>query len=85
MKALPQEDSPDLTDEQVAQARGSSDLNALAVPINDSRCPQCERIGLDFTYAVRRRKPHIYVVVTQRCSLNHSWDLIFETDWLERA
>jgi len=79
-----QEDSPDLTDAQIAGALKLGPID-MGGHVEDSRCPTCNQRGLGLKFAVRRRKPHMYMVVSQTCPLNHSWELVFEADWIERT
>lgn len=78
------EDSPDLTDEQIARAEKLGPID-VGGRVEASKCPQCDQKGLGLRYAIRRRKPHLYMVVVQSCPLNHSWELVFEADWAERT
>ena len=76
------EDSPDLTDEQVAHALKLTP-EGVSKYIEATECPQCQITGAAIRYAIKRRRPHLYLLVTQTCAWNHSWCVLFEADWID--
>lgn len=76
----PDEDSEDLTDEEVAAAietEGTEDIVAgTTVPCE---CGGGVRILL---HEFRRRKPHMYWRTTLECSHGHTTKRLFVTDWI---
>jgi hypothetical protein len=83
MKQLPEEDSEDLTDEQVAQAvetKGQADLTVRLVHLS---CSTCGALHEAVDHALRRRAPHLYSRTKAKCPAGHDEVFVYCVDWLK--
>ena len=78
------EDSPDLTDDQVAAAVPAADPEDVRAHLAGARC-ECGSPLLVQKHLLRRRAPHHYWRVHLRCaSQEHEVTVVYRTDWLVR-
>jgi len=79
---IPDEDSEDLTEDEVAQAIPTEDTHALSQRIvavlRESPGTQLEK------HELRRRKPHLYWRARLRKPTGEEVVLVFVTDWLQQ-
>lgn len=73
------EDSPDLTDDEVAGAISVVSTQDAAKRLE--RCPQCGALPVKVQYAVRRRQAHIYWRAVWICEKEHENQLVFRIDY----
>ena len=80
---IPEEDSPDLTDEEVQTAvatDNTGDLSRrLGTFLRESPGTQLE------AHELRRRKPHLYWRVKLKTPTGEDQSLIFQADWLQQG
>lgn len=79
---IPDEDSEDLTDEEVAQAIPTEGTHALSQRVvaflQEHPGMQLEK------HELRRRKPHLYWRVRLRVPMDEERVLVFLADWLQQ-
>lgn len=78
----PEVDSPDLSDEEIAQAIPTGTPQDIADEIKKP-CPTCgsDRGKDRVSFRKLRRGPHFYSRVTMCCVEGHTWVRLFETTW----
>lgn len=77
----PTEDSPDLTDSEVQQARPTADPREVARLILASLGEGSEGYSI-LKQEVRRRGPHLYLRVTVGALGKPHKALVYQTDWM---
>jgi len=77
-----EDDSEDLTDEEVESAIAVANVDAMLKRLRDARCPECEKEIEVFAHALRRRVPFLYARMDLQCQKEHSHTIIFRADWL---
>lgn len=77
----PDEDSEDLTDEEVASAIETTGTEGI-VSGATIPCPECSGVVRVLLHELRRRKPHLYWRTTLECVHGHTTVRLFITDWL---
>lgn len=79
-----EEDSPDLTDEQVAQAIVMPSVDAEIAHLRAMSCPIDTSTLLRDSHALRRRGAFFYDCITLSCCLDgtHKVEVVFRADWL---
>jgi uncharacterized protein with PIN domain len=78
-----EDDSDDLSDEEVAQAIALPNVDRVIAHLRAMRCPQCEKEVAPTSHARRRRVPSLYWRMRVRCSENHASVLVVvRMDWL---
>lgn len=75
-------DSEDLTDEEVKSAISVASVDAMINVLRETRCSQCNQPIEVVSQALRRRVPFLYNRVILHCAENHDQVIIFRTDWL---
>lgn len=79
----PEDDSPDLTDEEIASAVATVSSDAIVSAVQSARCSTCQQGSMRLTsHELRRRKPHLYWRVGLVCAQGHNASMVFLTDWL---
>lgn len=79
----PDEDSPDLSDEEVAGAIQSQSPKDVGQLIHLS-CSSCGATPMAFAkHERRRRKPHHYWRVTLRCEAGHEVKKVLQMTWMQ--
>jgi len=79
---IPEEDSPDLADDEIKRAIPTSNVNDVSrkVIVEIQESPGT-RVG---GHELRRRKPHLYWRVKLQMSTGEQRTLIFLADWLQQ-
>lgn len=84
---MPDEDSPDLTDEEIAGAVDTSDSNAFVKALEEEIRPLIRPnvAAAIQSHELRKRKPHLYC--RTRVALDSEPDkvLLFRVDWLQNS
>jgi hypothetical protein len=79
---IPEDDSDDLTDEEVARAVNTADTHDLStrivVVLRESPGTQLEK------HELRRRKPHLYWRARLRSPTGEERVMVFVADWLKQ-
>lgn len=83
--AYPEEDSPELRDDEVAQAVPTGKLDDLVPLMNRHICPRCGKKVAVEGHKLLRRKPHLFWQVRFKCTTGHPSALLFQTTWLQGA
>ncbi len=79
----PEEDSPDLTDEEIADAVPTSEAREMAKGILDIvHCPVCKSDWAHVSALARRRKPNLYSRMTFKCTNGHVLRKTFVANWM---
>lgn len=80
----PEEDSEDLTDEEIAGALETTDSNHFVKLFEELLRPAVRPnvTGVVQSYQLRRRKPHLYCRATLGFSGEPDKVVIFRVDWL---
>ena len=78
----PEEDSEDLTDEEIASAIPSTGTDDIVAGIMVPGCSECGGKVRILSHDLRRRKPHLYWRATVECGQNHRTARLFEADWI---
>lgn len=79
---FPDDDSPDLSDEEIAAATVTADATTFARMLISFSCPSCGTISTDVHHERRRRKPDHFTRVTFRCQNAHSVVKTFRINWV---
>jgi hypothetical protein len=77
---FPDDDSPDLTDEEIAAALPSGSAKDLAKHLN-APCVTCGATGGKSAFRNLKRGSHYYSRVTVTCPAGHQATTVFETTW----
>jgi hypothetical protein len=78
------EDSPDLTDEDIRQAQPTGGADDVVQALKNLSCCSCAARPEPTSYALRRKASHFYWKVGLRCLEGHERILVFQTDWIGR-
>lgn len=78
------DDSEDLLDAEVEQAKEIASIEALLAHLKETRCATCEQPIETSRHALRRRAPHMYWRMTLRCAAAHETKLVVRADWLSQ-
>jgi len=79
---FPEEDSPDLTDEEMVAAIDVTTPEEMSQACLDLKCPTCSET-LTFTkHQLRRRAPHLYARVLFVCKDGHQGSVTFRAHFL---
>jgi hypothetical protein len=82
----PEEDSADLTDEEVLAAiptKSVDDVIAVTGTVDKrSSCAVCSKPKEPVQHALRRRIPHLYWRIRVACPEGHQELLVFQADWV---
>lgn len=79
---FPDDDSPDLSDEEIAAAMDTVDAPAFSRMLISFSCPSCGTIGNVVHHERRRRKPDHFTRVTFRCANAHTVVKTFRINWV---
>jgi hypothetical protein len=80
---IPEDDSPDLTDEEVERAVLTSNTDDLSRKVvADLRGNPGTQLE---THELRRRKPHLYWRVKLKTPTGEDRSIIFQADWLQQG
>lgn len=82
---MPEEDSRDLSDDDIGRAIQTGGLDDIVSIIGPLRGLACRVCGLGFQevgHELRRRAPHLYWRVTSKCRSGHPVSTVFQTDWV---
>ena len=82
---IPEDDSPDLTETEIAEALDVRSMENLIQSLRGVRCSTCGEVFDSSDHALRRRAPHLYWKMALYCETGHQTSLIFRTDWLKRG
>ena len=80
----PDDDSEDLTDEEIAAALPTSGESGIVRAIQALNCDLCGEPFSGNAHELRRRKPHLYWRVRLVCAKGHMVKRVFLADWLLR-
>ena len=84
MNHPPEDDSEDLTDEQVTKATPTKSAEGLAERMTHLSCTICgARPEVWISHALRRRAPHLYSRTHFKCATGHEEVVLFTVDWLK--
>lgn len=81
----PEEDSPNLTDADIASAQDTSAIEDIEKALQGFKCPTCD--GEAFTgpeHTLLRHIPSLYWRIQMTCAQDHPITLFFKVDWLKR-
>jgi hypothetical protein len=81
---MPEEDSGDLTNEEILAAVLTSHRQQIVEYLHRQTCGECRGRVIVTGHALRRRTPHLYWRVLGRCSTGHEARVTFQADWLLR-
>lgn len=82
----PEENSPDLTDEDIVSAIETDGVGYFThetSPLLLLSCPSCGGPIVSTGYAVRRRKPDLFLRTTLACEMGHKVVKHFKVNWME--
>lgn len=79
----PEEDSEDLTDEEIAKAIPTVGTGDIVNVLQDLKCEVCNEPFVGHSHELRRRKPNLYWRVVSRCPQDHMDHRLFQVDWLQ--
>lgn len=82
MTSFPDEDSKDLTAEEIEQAIVTTNVDALIASLRGQMCSTCQQEFADAAYKLLRRSPFYYSRMRMFCRHGHSNTLLFRIDWL---
>lgn len=84
---FPDEDSPDLSDEEIAGAQDTYDQEDFfkSVRLLYLCCPSCELPLKQRRHQRRRRKPDVFSRVVFTCAAGHESVKTFKVNWLLRG
>ena len=78
----PDEDSEDLTDEEISEAVHVEGPTGIVDYLAGMQCRTCSDKLRVREHVLRRRKPHLYWRVTLVCEQQHQQSTLFLTDWV---
>ncbi len=84
----PEEDSPDLQDEEIAGAVVTVrhfDFADKCLALVHLSCPTCGKKRTSMSHAIRRRKPNLFARMTLQCEEAHPLSLsvhTFQVNWM---
>lgn len=81
-REYPDEDSEDLTDEEIAKAISTDNESGIVNTLSALRCGDCGGNVRIVLHELRRRRPHMYWRTTVECDGTHKTSRLFVTDWL---
>ena len=79
---IPEEDSEDLSDDEIAGSLGSGCVGDIIGSLREARCLTCSDPLHLVEHALRRRQPHLYWRVLMRCGDGHENEVTFKADWI---
>lgn len=87
MSILPnlEEDSKDLTAEEINSAVIVATQDAMIEHLRKTRCSQCKQIIAVKKHELRRCFPFLYSRMTLFCAENHNQTILFRLDWLLKS
>ena len=86
-RSYPEDDSPDLSDEEIegaAETKDAQDLQEKMVALIHLSCGSCSGSVQGTKSALRRRKPHLFSRTEFKCENGHVWTRTFRIDGLAR-
>lgn len=83
MNEPPEDDSPDLTDEELEKAIPTGNPADMASHLG--ACPVCQSESFSIKFKKLRRGVHFYSRVTLTCSAKHETKFLFENTWFRLA
>jgi transposase len=80
----PEENSTDLTDEQVIKAILTTNEDGVVSKLSEEHnCPECgTRMHVE-KHSLRRRTPHLYWIAWMACEAGHPVSITFRADWVK--
>jgi RNase P subunit RPR2 len=81
MMAPPQDDSSDLTEEEIGRALATGSPADMAQKLSGQVCRVCGESLFTVRQQKRRRSPHIYSRVTLTCPNNHWITQLYQVTW----
>jgi hypothetical protein len=85
-KTYPEENSLDLTDEEIAGATETLNPPDFRDKLHDAlihlSCGSCGGPATKFHSSLKRRKPHVFSRTDLTCANGHTWRKTFQIDWL---
>jgi hypothetical protein len=85
-EAYPNEDSDDLSDDEIAASIETASAGVLAsrmVALLHLSCASCGKPMNKVENAIRRRKPDLFSRLTTTCESGHQATQTFRVNWLE--
>lgn len=79
---LPEEDSPDLTDEEIAGAVEASTSARMAEVFAETKCPTCSDQVMVSRHQLRKRGPLHYARLFFVCKDGHAGSITFRASFL---
>jgi hypothetical protein len=79
---FPEEDSPDLTDEEMVAAIDVTTLEEMTDRLLISKCSKCFASISPTKHQLRRRAPHLYARVLFVCKDGHQGSVTFRAHFL---
>lgn len=87
VEPYPEEDSEDLTDQEIETALDVTGVVAWVMVLQAfcSSCPECGgRMGV-VTHALRRRKPNLFWRTTLKCGAGHDEQVTCRANWIQES
>jgi len=88
-QSYPEDDSPDLADEEIAGATDTSSPHQFSDVLGDAlihlSCGSCGGHNAKVHSSLKRRKPHVYSRSEFTCPCGHVWRKTYRIDWLLRS
>lgn len=78
----PEEDSEDLSDEEIAGSTDTSSSEGVVEGLKDLVCAVCHQALLLRKHELRRRAPSLYWRVRLACEQGHETGRLFRVSWL---
>lgn len=81
----PEEDSPDLTDEEIRHAKATERVEDIEGAVRGHTCPACSAAFSKAEHELRRRMPSLFWRIRLTCvGAGHVSLMTFKVDWLNR-